>query len=106
MTDVASRAWPHEVTDDDSAAEDGVLPVSVGEAMTPDANSDALTKFGFVTVVVHRVRQLLGGARPRLASNGHKMTRVAVLEVNAGMVSWDVAPEAMPKVPVPGAERA
>ncbi len=47
-------------------------------------------KFRLVVLTAHRARQLHGGARPRVETNGHKMVRVALLEVMAGMVSWSL----------------
>jgi DNA-directed RNA polymerase subunit K/omega len=42
--------------------------------------------FYVVTLMFHRQRQLKEGARPRVDARGHSSTRVAVLEVLAGLV--------------------
>jgi DNA-directed RNA polymerase subunit K/omega len=42
--------------------------------------------FYVATLMFHRARQLKQGARPRVDARGHTSTRVAVLEVLAGLV--------------------
>ena len=42
--------------------------------------------FYIATLMFQRQRQLKDGARPRVESRGHTTTRVAVLEVLAGLV--------------------
>lgn len=53
-------------------------------------------RFHLTTLTFHRARQLQGGARPRVPAAGHKLPRVALLEVIAGAVSWDVLPRVEP----------
>jgi DNA-directed RNA polymerase subunit K/omega len=43
-----------------------------------------------VTLALQRAKQLQNGARPRVDPGSHKLLRVALLEVTAGMISWDV----------------
>jgi DNA-directed RNA polymerase subunit K/omega len=40
------------------------------------------------TVMFLRVAQLRAGARPRVDSAGHKLLRVALLEVTTGAIPW------------------
>jgi len=47
--------------------------------------------FHLATVIFRRTGQLRGGAAPRVDSTGHKLARVAFLEVTAGVVAWEVA---------------
>lgn len=48
------------------------------------------SRFHLAALTFQRARQLQNGARPRLDGAGHKVARIALLEVMAGMVSWDV----------------
>lgn len=47
-------------------------------------------RFHLAALTFQRARQLQNGSRPRLDAAGHKLARVALLEVMAGMVSWEV----------------
>jgi hypothetical protein len=42
--------------------------------------------FYLATLIFQRARQLKCGARPRVDSRGHSLTRVALIEVMAGLV--------------------
>jgi DNA-directed RNA polymerase omega subunit len=50
--------------------------------------------FRLVVLTAQRTRQLKDGARPRLAQGNHKLPWVALHEVRAGLLSWEIAPEA------------
>ena len=50
-------------------------------------------RFHMIALICQRARQLQQGARPRVYKDGHKPTRLAQLEVLAGLVSWEVMPE-------------
>ncbi|MFI5183108.1 MAG: DNA-directed RNA polymerase subunit omega [Vicinamibacteria bacterium] len=56
------------------------------------------SKFRFITVASQRAKQLQNGAKPRVDSRSRKATRVAMQEVLAGAISWEVTAE-VPKVP-------
>jgi len=58
-----------------------------------NAESPALSigVFQLVRLAALRAKQLQAGARPRVETMGHTVLRVALLEVEAGMVSWNVA---------------
>ena len=56
------------------------------------------SKFRFITVASQRAKQLQNGAKPRVDSRSRKATRVAMQEVLAGAISWEVLPE-VPKLP-------
>ena len=51
------------------------------------------SKFQFITVASQRAKQLQNGAKPRVESRTRKPTRVAMQEVLAGTVSWELKEE-------------
>jgi DNA-directed RNA polymerase subunit K/omega len=52
---------------------------------------EGITRFHIAAIATQRAKQLQGGARPRVAdADGHKSTRIAVMEVLANTVSWEV----------------
>jgi DNA-directed RNA polymerase subunit omega len=57
------------------------------------------SKFRFITVAAQRAKQLQNGAKPRVDTRSRKPTRVAMQEVLAGAVSWEVSDQ--PVVPPP-----
>jgi DNA-directed RNA polymerase subunit omega len=60
---------------------------------------DVDSKFRFITVAAQRAKQLQAGAKPRVEAKSRKPTRVAMQEVLAGAVSWELkedAPKAEP----------
>lgn len=54
---------------------------------------DVDSKFRFITVAAQRAKQLQNGAKPRVETRTRKPTRVAVHEVLAGAVSWEIKDE-------------
>jgi len=56
------------------------------------------SKFRFITVAAQRAKQIQNGAKPRVESRSRKSTRVAMQEVLAGAISWEVKDE-IPKTP-------
>ena len=48
------------------------------------------SKFRFITVAAQRAKQLQNGAKPRVEMKSRKPTRVAMQEVLANAVSWEV----------------
>jgi DNA-directed RNA polymerase subunit omega len=49
------------------------------------------SKFAFVVVAARRARQLMSGATPLIANpRSHKSTRVAVEELNAGVLEYQL----------------
>ena len=60
-------------------------PTSVVIAAATDDN-----KFRLVTLAFQRAKQLQNGARPRVEPGDHKSQRIAMLEVLAGAISWDL----------------
>lgn len=48
------------------------------------------SKFRFITVASQRAKQLQNGAKPRVETKSRKPTRIAMQEVLAGTISWDV----------------
>ena len=57
------------------------------------------SKFRFITVAAQRAQQLQNGAKPRVEARSRKPTRIAMQEVLAEAVSWDMkddAPKASP----------
>ena len=61
-------------------------------------NKDLDSKFRFITVAAQRAKQLQAGAKPRVEARSRKPTRVAMQEVVAGAVSWELKDE-KPGVP-------
>jgi len=56
-------------------------------------NKDVDSKFRFITVASQRAKQLQAGAKPRVEVRTRKPTRVAMQEVMAGAVSWELKDE-------------
>ena len=54
---------------------------------------DVDSKFRFITVAAQRAKQLQNGAKARVEARSRKPTRVAMQEVLAGAVSWEVKDE-------------
>lgn len=55
---------------------------------------DVDSKFRFITVAAQRAKQVQNGAKPRVEVRSRKPTRVAMEEVVANAVSWEVQEEA------------
>ena len=60
------------------------------------------SKFRFITVAAQRAKQIQNGAKPRVEVRTRKPTRVAMQEVLAGAVSWEMRDELPPVVPAEG----
>jgi len=54
------------------------------------------SKFRFITVAAQRAKQLQNGAKPRVEARSRKPTRIAMQEVLANAVSWEVKDEKAP----------
>ena len=48
------------------------------------------SKFRFITVAAQRATQIQNGAKPRVESRTRKSTRIAIQEVLAGAISWEI----------------
>ncbi len=48
------------------------------------------SKFRFVIVAAKRAKQLIRGSKPRIKSNSKNPIRIAQLEVNKGLVNYDI----------------
>jgi len=59
------------------------------------------SKFRFITVAAQRAKQLQNGAKPRVEARSRKPTRVAMQEVLAEAVSWEIRDEPVPVAVVP-----
>ena len=57
---------------------------------------DVDSKFRFITVAAQRAKQIQNGAKPRVEVRSRKATRVAMQEVLAGAVSWEIRDEKPP----------
>jgi DNA-directed RNA polymerase subunit omega len=64
---------------------------------------DVDSKFRFITVAAQRAKQLQNGAKARVEVRTRKPTRVAMQEVLAGAVSWELREEG-PVAPQPAPE--
>lgn len=51
------------------------------------------SKFRFITVAAQRAKQLQNGAKPLVEARSRKPTRLAMQEVLANAVSWEVKDE-------------
>ena len=51
---------------------------------------DVDSKFRFITVAAQRAKQLQNGAKPRVETRSRKPTRIAIEEMLAEAVSWEV----------------
>ena len=63
---------------------------------------DVDSKFRFITVAAQRAKQVQNGAKPRVESKTRKPTRIAIEEVLANAISWEIREDV--KKPVPGTE--
>jgi len=54
---------------------------------------DVDSKFRFITVAAQRAKQLQNGAKARVEVRSRKPTRIAMQEVLANAVSWEVKDE-------------
>jgi DNA-directed RNA polymerase subunit K/omega len=63
-----------------------VEPDTTGLREGGSENEAFESPFYRATLIFQRARQLQSGARPRVDSRGHSLTRVALLEVLAGLV--------------------
>lgn len=61
------------------------------------------SKFQFITVAAQRAKQLQNGAKPRVEARSRKNTRIAMQEVLAKAVSWEVRPD-LKDAPAPAPE--
>lgn len=57
---------------------------------------DVDSKFRLITVAAQRAKQLQNGAKPRIEVRSRKPTRIAMHEVLAGTISWEVRDENAP----------
>jgi DNA-directed RNA polymerase subunit omega len=64
---------------------------------------DVDSKFRFITVAAQRAKQVQNGAKPRVEARSRKPTRVAIEEVLANAVSWEMREEP-PKAAAPEVE--
>ena len=55
------------------------------------------SKFRFVLLAAQRAEQLLLGAKPKVAVDGRKTTRVALKEIREDAVTWDYGPAPEPE---------
>ena len=60
---------------------------------------DVDSKFRFIAVAAQRAKQLQIGAKPRVDTRSRKSTRIAMQEVLAGTVSWELKDEAPAAAP-------
>ena len=65
---------------------------------------DVDSKFRFITVAAQRAKQLQNGAKPRVEAKSRKPTRIAMQEVLANAVSWEIKAEPVRVVPAAESE--
>jgi len=61
---------------------------------------DVDSKFRFITVAAQRAKQIQNGAKPRVETKSRKPTRIAMREVLAGAISWEVKADEPPASPL------
>ena len=64
-------------------------------------SKDVDSKFRFITVAAQRAKQIQNGAKPRVEARSRKPTRIAMQEVLAEAVSWEIRDEIPPAVAPP-----
>jgi DNA-directed RNA polymerase omega subunit len=60
------------------------------------------SKFRFVLLAAGRAEQILRGAKPKDESLQGKPTRIAMQEIEGGMVEWDYGPAPVAEAPAEG----
>jgi DNA-directed RNA polymerase subunit omega len=60
---------------------------------------DVDSKFRFITVAAQRAKQIQNGAKPRVDARTRKPTRVAIEEVLANAISWEMREDVKPQAP-------
>jgi DNA-directed RNA polymerase subunit K/omega len=63
------------------------------EAWVTTNNQTPWGSFHLATIMFRRVLQLKAGARPRVEAANHKQGHVALLEVRAGTITWELGAE-------------
>lgn len=82
-----------------SSVESAALPSTASAA---DAMERMLAdRFYQIALIFQRARQLKNGAEPRVYADGHKPTRLAQLEVMAGLISWEIGPPPPRSIDIP-----
>ena len=98
------RALPHQPRRAPGAENPGDVSPEQGE-MTSMTHlilpKDVDSKFRFITVAAQRAKQLQNGAKPRVEARSRKPTRIAMQEVLAEAVSWEIRDEMPPAAAVP-----
>lgn len=74
------------------------------DEQSPGSKVDS--KFRFVLVAAQRAEQLMRGARPKIDLGKAKPTRVAMNEVDNGVVDWNYGPAPEPEPQPAEAEAA
>ena len=77
----------------------------MSQATQVPLNKDLDSKFRFITVAAQRAKQLQAGAKPRVEAKSRKPTRIAMSEVVAGAVSWELKDEKPGAAAAPEAEK-
>ncbi|MGZ6970884.1 MAG: DNA-directed RNA polymerase subunit omega [Thermoanaerobaculia bacterium] len=62
------------------------------------------SKFRLVHIAARRAEQLVQGARPKIESKHAKVTRVALEEVNADLVRWQLSSPEPASEEIPAAD--
>jgi DNA-directed RNA polymerase subunit omega len=60
---------------------------------------DVDSKFRFITVAAQRAKQIQNGAKPKVEVKTRKPTRVAIEEVLANAISWEMREEGKEQSP-------
>lgn len=65
--------------------------------MSTKVLSDIDSNFRFVLVAAERAEQLMQGAKAQVEAKGKKFSRIAMEEVQKGLIDWDYGPEPVPE---------
>ena len=61
--------------------------------MTEPVSNTPVSEFLFVEISSKRCMQLMRGARPKIESDAHKYSTLAINEVEQGLVPWRIRDE-------------
>lgn len=64
------------------------------------------SKFRLVLIASGRAEQLMRGARPKVEAGKRKPTRIALEELNTGLIEWGYGPAPRPEPENPEGEAA
>jgi DNA-directed RNA polymerase subunit K/omega len=64
-----------------------------------DAFGNIDSKYRFIILASKRAKQLLKGAKPKIATRSKSLIRIAQAEVRAGLIDYEIIPARMDDIP-------